>query len=215
MTGDAKSRSTCPSGTDEDEDADQPADQYAHQAEVPFSRHALQAVIADHRLEAVRSAAAIVGNHASGEDVAQVAFIELARKWKKKGVLREPRRLLFQTVKLRALDERAKRTPVPLTDDALISKMTADRVMSMPDFAPGIDGLFTSMAVVTALKQLPIRQQQVLVLRIGLQWELAAVSSVMACSAEAVKSLQERGLQTLRQSPLLIGRRTTLPEVHQ
>uniref|UniRef100_UPI003F49634E RNA polymerase sigma factor n=1 Tax=Amycolatopsis sp. CA-096443 TaxID=3239919 RepID=UPI003F49634E len=201
--------------TDDEADPDHPGDQYARQTPTPFTREALRAVILDHRREAIRAAAAIVGDHATGEDVAQLAFIELARTWKRQNALREPHRLLFQVLKLRALDERRKRTPVPLADDALITKATADRVMAMPDFAPGIDGLFTSMAMVAALRQLPVRQQQVLALHIGLQWELDAVASVMACSTAAVKSLQERGLHTLRKSPLMIHPRMALPEVHQ
>ncbi|UKD50834.1 sigma-70 family RNA polymerase sigma factor (plasmid) [Amycolatopsis sp. FU40] len=194
---------------------EEPADPYAHQTEIPFSRQAFKDFVDAHREEAVRAATGIVGSRASGEDVAQVAFTELARAWKRKGVMREPQALLYKTVMFRARDERAKNTPIPLTDEALISRITADRVMAMPDFSPGIDGLFTSMAVVAALKQLPVRQQQVLALRIGLRWELGAVSAVMACSADAVKSLQERGLRTLRASPLLTGHRTPLPEAHQ
>lgn len=208
---------SCPADPGEAGDADpeQPADAFGHQLEIPFSRQALHTVITDHRAAAVRAATGLVEDNATAEDVAQKAFIDLTRRWQQQRVMREPRRLLFQLVKQRALDERRRRTPIPVVDDDLISKVTAERVMAMPDFAPGIDGLFTSTKVIMALKQLPVRQQQVIALHIGLDWDMEAVAAVMACSVPAAKSLQQRGLDTLRNSDLLTGYRTPTPEVRQ
>ena len=182
----------------------------------PYGRDTLEAMITTHRRGVERFVRALGHDAATAEDVTQKSLIGVARFWKKKGALRNPEAWLFKLARLRAVDEfRALgRRPVPVPDDALV-QLTAQRVLHLREFVPGLDGLFADGHILLALKSLPIRQQHVLAFRFGLDLDIAVVAELLGSSVTDVKNAQQRGLQRLRNSPYLTGARTTRPEVHQ
>lgn len=189
-------------------------DEFSHQPAVPYGRTAMLH-IRDAAVPAVIRYAArrLGGDYHAGEDVAAQAFAELAQRWQKEGALREPRALLFQIAELRCRDQHKRKTAVAVDDETmtmLVTK-TASRVMQ----AEFQTGLFTADLIVTALHQLPVRQRQVLELRYGYDLELEDTAALLKATVNAVKSLQQRGLATLRKSPLLARYRKTAPEVQR
>ncbi|WP_410596144.1 RNA polymerase sigma factor [Amycolatopsis sp. lyj-23] len=186
------------------------------QPDITFCRAAVATVVADHLGKAVTIVRQMGLTDGTAEDIVQQCLIELIRTWEREGALRNPEFLLFATARRRTIDEfrRRGRTKTALIDNADLAELTAEQVKDMPEFLPGIDGLFTTTNVIMALRELPVRQQEILLLRFGLELDIKTVAAFMACTISDVKNAQARGLNKLRKSPHLDGY-PTLPEVHQ
>lgn len=213
--------SSCPDGEDDDHHGDAsgeptPEDVFSHQPAVLYGRTAMM-YIRDAAIPAVIGYATkrLGGDRQAGEEIAGTAFYELTRRWQAKGALREPRRLLFQITEDRCVDQLRKKTKPPRPiDDATLARLIENTACHLlgSEFRAG---LFTEDIIKKALHTLPVRQRQVLELRYGLECEIDDTAALLKTTVKAVKSLQQRGLAKLRESPLLIRHRTTAPEVQR
>lgn len=208
----------CP-GDDDHGDADgKPTSEagFSHQPAVPYGRDVMTC-IRDTAIPAAIGYATkrLGGDRQTGEEVVATAFHELARRWQDLGALREPRRLLFRITEDRCVDQLRKKTkpPKPIDDATLANLMekTANALLGSEFRA----GLFTEDIIKKALHTLPVRQQQVLELRYGLECGLEDTAALLKTTVPAVKSLQQRGLAKLKESPLLARYRTIAPEVRR
>lgn len=145
----------------------------------------------DHHLELVRLALVMVGDLATAEDVVQDAFEKLHRRW---GGQPGPDNSLAyvrssvlngcRSVYRRAAVAR-KHVPqlVPTAADAGPESATADR-----------------NELAQALRSLPRRQREVLVLRYYMDLEIAEIASTLRIAPSAVRSNCSRGLAALARS---------------
>lgn len=138
----------------------------------------------------VRLAALLLRDVAEAEDVVQDAFVAMHGKW---GRLREPEKALAylrqsvvnksrSVLRHRSVVERHQPDPVRDVDSAEHGAMRGD----------------TSSAVISALRGLPQRQREVLVLRYYLDLSEAQIAHTLGVSRGAVKSHASRGISTLR-----------------
>jgi RNA polymerase sigma-70 factor (sigma-E family) len=155
------------------------------------ARHATEAVtdlFRDHHLELVRLALVMVGDLATAEDVVQDAFERLQRRWH---ALREPENSLTYARSsvlngCRSVHRRAAvaRRHIPqlvgATTDSGHEAAAADR-----------------HELAAALRSLPRRQREVLVLRYYADLDVAEIASTLRIAPSAVRSHCSRGLAGL------------------
>jgi RNA polymerase sigma factor (sigma-70 family) len=184
---------------------------------VHFSRDALKAVIDACSVKAVHIVRQMGLTDGTADDVVQQCLIELARTWKREGILDRPEFLLYATARRRTVDEfrRRGRMRVDLVANDDLAELASCRLVEAPEFGTGIDAVFTSMDLIAAVRALPVRQQQVLLLRFGLELDIKTVAAFMGCSIGDVKNAQARGLQKLRKSPHLTGSMSSVSEVRK
>lgn len=151
---------------------------------------AVTQIYAAHYRSLVRLSALLVRDVQAAEEIVQESFIAMHRAWRR---LRDPDRALAylrQAVVNRSrswLRHRAvteKHAPRPL-----------------PDAASAEDGAMTSLehqAVLGALRTLPERQREVLVLRYYADLSEAEIAETIGVSRGAVKSHASRGLAAVR-----------------
>jgi RNA polymerase sigma factor (sigma-70 family) len=184
---------------------------------VPFSRDALEAVIDMCSAKAAHIVCQMGLTDGTADDVVQQCLIELARTWTREGCLDRPEFLLYATARRRTIDEfrRRGRTRVDLVANDELAELASGRLVDTPELDTGIDAVFTNTNLSAAVRDLPVRQQQVLLLRFGLELDIKTVAAFMGCSVGDVKNAQARGLQKLRKSPHLSGSMSSAPEVRQ
>jgi RNA polymerase sigma-70 factor (sigma-E family) len=151
---------------------------------------ALVALYTAHYRSLVRMAALLLRDTAAAEDVVQDAFVAMHGSWRR---LREPDKALAylrQAVinrarsRLRHLKVVDRKAPAP-----------------MPDAASAEYGALNAIDranVMTALRALPQRQREVLVLRYYSDLSEAQIAEAMGISQGAVKSHASRGIAALR-----------------
>jgi RNA polymerase sigma-70 factor (sigma-E family) len=146
------------------------------------------------RLDAVRRTAYLLcGDWHRADDLAQVAFVALHRRWRK--------------VRDRgALDAYVRRTLVRAVIDESRRPWRRERfVNDMPE-PPGAvqpekgldDTVVTREMLLEGLRKVPPRQRAVLVLRYFEGLDVAATAEALKCSEGTVKSQAARGLAALR-----------------
>jgi RNA polymerase sigma-70 factor (sigma-E family) len=165
------------------------ADDTGGQPGAAGARAAVTELFRDHHLELVRLALVMVGDLATAEDVVQDAFERLHRGWRG---LRQPSSGLAyvrssvlngcRSVHRRAAVARkhAPRLAEPDASEADAASAAADR---------------GEMAA--ALRSLPRRQREVLVLRYYLDLDVAEIAGTLGISPSAVRSTNTRGLAAL------------------
>jgi len=144
----------------------------------------------DHHLELVRLALLMVGDQATAEDVVQDAFERLHRRWHG---LREPASGLAYV-----------RSSV-LNGCRSVHRHAAVARKHAPRLAGSLDvvGLDAGSAaddrgeMAAALRLLPRRQREVLVLRFYLDLDVAEIAEVLRIAPGAVRSTCTRGLAAL------------------
>jgi RNA polymerase sigma-70 factor (sigma-E family) len=153
---------------------------------------ALVALYTGHYRSLVRMAALLLHDTAAAEDVVQDSFIAMHKSWRR---LRDPEKALAylrQSVinrarsRLRHLKVVDKHAPAP-----------------MPDMASAEVGALHALDrqhVMAALRSLPHRQREVLVLRYYADMSEAQIAEAMGISPGAVKSHASRGVHALRQT---------------
>lgn len=144
------------------------------------------------RRDAVRrSAYLLCGDWHRADDLAQVAFVALHRRWRK---IRDRG----------ALDAYVRRSLVRASiDDSRRpwrrEKFTGEVPEPTPDGAPEIgETVAIRSALVTGLRKVPPRQRAVLVLRFLEGLDVSGAAAALGCSEGTVKSQTARGLATLR-----------------
>ena len=159
---------------------------------------ALVALYTAHYRSLVRIAALLLHDTPAAEDVAQDAFVAMHASW---GKLRDPDKALAylrQSVvnrarsRLRHLKVVERKTPPPLPESARIPGA----------YVPSAEhGAMTSLQrddVLAALRRLPLRQREVLVLRYYADLSEAQIADALGISPGAVKSHASRGIAALR-----------------
>jgi RNA polymerase sigma-70 factor (sigma-E family) len=138
----------------------------------------------------VRLAALLLRDIAEAEDVVQDAFVAMHGKW---GRLRDPEKALAylrqvvvnrsrSMLRHRTVVERHQPDPAPDADSAERGAQLAE----------------TSSEVIGALRKLPQRQREVLVLRYYLDLSEAQIAHTLGVSRGGVKSHASRGISALR-----------------
>ena len=153
---------------------------------------AVTALFRDHHLELVRLALLMVGDLATAEDVVQDAFERLHGRWRG---LRDPASGLAYARSsvlngCRSVHRRAA-----------VARKHAARLAQPEDGGPGTadaaDAASDRGELAAALRGLPGRQREVLVLRFYLDLGAAEIAAVLRISQSAVRSTTSRGLAAL------------------
>jgi len=143
----------------------------------------------DHHLELVRLAMVMVGDLATAEDVVQDAFERLHRGWRG---LRQPSSSLayVRSSVLNGCRSVHRRAAVARKHAPALARPEA----SAPDAASVTDD---RGEMVAALRLLPRRQREVLVLRYYLDLDVAEIADTLRISPSAVRATNTRGLAAL------------------
>jgi RNA polymerase sigma-70 factor (sigma-E family) len=153
---------------------------------------AVTQIYAAHYRSLVRLAALLLHDVDTAEEVVQDAFIAMHGAWKR---MRDPDRALAylrQSVvnrsrsALRHRKVELKYAPAPMPDAASAEY--------------GAMGALEHQSVIAALRRLPERQREVLVLRYYLDLSEAEIADAIGISRGAVKSHASRGMAALRTS---------------
>jgi len=162
----------------------------AAKAEIPSRSHAVTVLYEAHALGLVRLAVVMTGDQGSAEDIVQDAFLGLYRRWDRLTDLPHP--LAY----LRASVLNGCRT-------ALRRRSRADRrlqrLSEVPSESAEARALLSEeqQAVARAIRDLPDRQREALVLRYYLDMSEADAAEAMRVSRGAVKSATSRALAAI------------------
>jgi len=150
---------------------------------------AVTSLFREHHLELVRLALVMVGDLATAEDVVQDAFERLHRGWRG---LRQPSSGLayVRSSVLNGCRSVHRRAAVARKHAPALAGPAA----SVLDAASATDDRGEMAA---ALRLLPRRQREVLVLRYYLDLDVAAIAGTLRISPSAVRSTNTRGLAAL------------------
>ena len=152
------------------------------------------ALYVGHYEQLLRLAVLLVGDMAAAEDVVQEAFIRVHRTIESRSLC-NPLAYLRQSVVNLARSELRRR---------LVRLRHAPR--PMPDAASAEEGAYAAISrqeVIIALRRIPARQREAVVLRYWADLPEAEIAGLMGVSVGAVKSYISRGLSRL--GPLLEG----------
>lgn len=144
----------------------------------------------EHHLELVRLAALLTGNQATAEDVVQDAFEGLHRGWP--GLRRPSSGLAYVRSSVvngcRAAHRRAA-----------VARRYAPRLAERPEAAgpEAVSAADDRGDLAAALRLLPRRQREVLVLRYYLDLDVAEIAATLRITPSAVRSTSTRGLAAL------------------
>jgi RNA polymerase sigma-70 factor (sigma-E family) len=142
----------------------------------------------EHHLQLVRMAMVMVGDQATAEDVVQDAFERLHRRWPR---LREP------------VDSLAYVRASVLNGCRSVHRRAAVARKHAPQLAPtGVavgpeNAAADRSQMLTAMRLLPPRQREVLVLRYYVDLDVAEIASTLRIAPSAVRSNCTRGLAAL------------------
>jgi RNA polymerase sigma-70 factor (sigma-E family) len=150
------------------------------------------ALYAEHALGLVRLAVLLVGDRASAEDIVQDAFLGLYRRWDRLPDTSAP--LAYVRVSVlngcrTALRRRSRARSVGNLTERPADSAEAVALLSEEQ-----------RAVAGALRRLPERQREALVLRYYLDLSEAEIAAVMGISRGTVKSATSRALATVRRT---------------
>jgi RNA polymerase sigma-70 factor (sigma-E family) len=153
---------------------------------------AVTRLYAAHYRSLVRLAALLLRDVAEAEDVVQDAFVAMHGKWAR---LRDPDKglaYLRQTV--------VNKSKSVLRHRSVVGRHQPDPVRDADSAERGAVLAETSSEVMGALRRLPRRQREVLVLRYYLDLSEAQIAHTLGVSRGAVKSHAARGMTALRLS---------------
>jgi RNA polymerase sigma-70 factor (sigma-E family) len=138
----------------------------------------------------VRLGAMLVRDTPSAEEVVQEAFIAMHEGWHRLKDTEKALAYLRQAVVNRARSV--------LRHRAVVEKHAPKAAPDMPSAEHGAMAMFERSAVITALRALPERQREALVLRYYADLSEADIAAAMGISRGAVKSHTSRGMAALR-----------------
>lgn len=151
---------------------------------------AVTQIYSAHYRSLVRLSALLIRDAGAAEEIVQDAFVAMHGKWRR---LREPDRALAYL--RQAVVNRSR----SWLRHRVVTEKHAPR--PMPDAASAEDGamnLLDQQTVLTALRRLPERQREVLVLRYYADLSEAEIADTIGVSRGAVKSHASRGLAAIR-----------------
>jgi RNA polymerase sigma-70 factor (sigma-E family) len=171
----------------------------------PDGSHVATALYAAHYHSLVRLAVLLVHDSATAEEVVQDSFVAMHAHWRR---LRDREKTLGYL--RRCVVNRSRSV---LRHRRVVARITLHAPPDMPSAEQAAIMLLERAAVIDALRQLPSRQREVLVLRYYAELSNAQIASAMGISQGAVKSHMARAMSALRgvlQREELPGRRREL-----
>jgi RNA polymerase sigma-70 factor (sigma-E family) len=148
------------------------------------------AIYSEHYRSLVRLAAFLVRDNATAEEVVQDSFVAMHGAWRRLRDTDKALSYLRQSV--------VNRSRSVLRHRIVVDKNTPKPPPDMPSAEHGAIVQLERSAVVTALRTLPERQREALVLRYYGDMSEAQIASVMGISRGAVKSHTARAMGALR-----------------
>lgn len=150
----------------------------------------------------LRSAYLLCGDRSQAEDLLQLTLLRVARRW---------------PAARRSPDAYARRVLINLSRDGWrhdrrrVAEASWESLRPEPGESDRTDAIAGREAVIAALRELPIRQREVVVLRFYADLPVAETAAAMGVSAGAVKSYTSRALARMRE---LLGDPTTVEVSH-
>jgi RNA polymerase sigma-70 factor (sigma-E family) len=140
----------------------------------------------------LRSAYLLTGDRDQSEDLLQVALIRIARRW---DVARQSPHAYAHRVLVNLLHDRRRHlsrraSQAPLEE----SNAQRDRVDD------GADAVVDRIALASAVRRLPLRQREVVVLRFFADLSVADTAAAIGASDGTVKTHTSRALKALREA---------------
>ena len=151
---------------------------------------AVTAIYSEHYRSLVRLAAFLVRDNATAEEVVQDSFVAMHGAWRRLRDTDKALSYLRQSV--------VNRSRSVLRHRMVVDKNTPKPPPDMPSAEHGAIIQLERSAVVSALRGLPERQREALVLRYYGDLSEAQIASVMGISRGAVKSHTARAMAALR-----------------
>lgn len=155
----------------------------------PRATEAVTALYAEHAFGLVRLAVIMLGDKAAAEDVVQDAFLALYRRWDNLGEAPQPLAYVRTSVLngcRSALRRRSRRELIAFFSQPPAESAEARALVSEE-----------YRAVVTAIRRLPRRQREVLLLRYYLDMAEDEIARTMGVSRGTVKSATSRALAAI------------------
>jgi RNA polymerase sigma-70 factor (sigma-E family) len=152
---------------------------------------AVSALYAEHAVSLIRLAYLMLGDRAAAEDAVQDAFCGLYRQWHR---LADPARALGYV-----------RTAVLNGSRSALRRRAAGRKLAIPDQPPAASAEATVLGreereeVMAAVRRLPGRQREALVLRFYLDLPEREIAQIMGLRPGSVRSATHRALRALGQ----------------
>jgi RNA polymerase sigma-70 factor (sigma-E family) len=158
----------------------------------PDARAAVAALFVEHRLALVRLAVVMVGDVQTAEDVVQDAFEKLQAGWHR---LRDKDRGLAyaRSAVLNGCRNSRRRSAIARKHAAYGDPHDAAQPDAMQALADGAE-------LMAAIRALPRRQREVLVLRFYLDLDVAEVAETLSIGPSSVRSSSARALAQLARS---------------
>lgn len=138
----------------------------------------------------LRSAYLLTGDRDHSEDLLQVALVRVARRW---DVARNAPHAYAHRVLVNLLHDRRRNLSRRVSEQSL-SELD-ERHRSVPD---GSEALVHRIALVSAVRRLPARQREVVVLRFFADLSVSETAAAIGASEGTVKTHTSRALTSLR-----------------
>lgn len=154
------------------------------------AERAVTSLYGQHYRTLVRLAALLVRDVATAEEVVQDSFIAMQASWRKLRDTEKALSYLRQSV--------VNRSRSVLRHRVVVDKNAPKPAPDMPSAEQGAISLLERSAVIAALRTLPPRQREALVLKYYADLSEAQIAASMGISRGAVKSHTARGVAALR-----------------
>jgi RNA polymerase sigma-70 factor (sigma-E family) len=154
------------------------------------AERAVTALYGTHYRPLVRLAALLVRDNATAEEVVQDSFVAMHASWRRLRDTDKALSYLRQSV--------VNRSRSVLRHRVVVDRNAPKPLPLAPSAEQGAIALLERSAVVSALRKLPARQREALVLRYYADLSEAQIASTMGISRGAVKSHTARGMSSLR-----------------
>jgi RNA polymerase sigma-70 factor (sigma-E family) len=151
---------------------------------------AVTAIYTTHYRSLVRLAVLLVRDVATAEEVVQDSFIAMHAAWRRLRDTEKALSYLRQSV--------VNRSRSVLRHRVVVDKNAPKPAPDMPSAEQGAISLLERSAVISALRTLPPRQREALVLKYYADLSEAQIATAMGISRGAVKSHTARGVAALR-----------------
>src|ERR1700750_1139711 len=151
---------------------------------------AVTAIYSEHYRSLVRLAAFLVRDNATAEEVVQDSFVAMHGAWRRLRDTDKALSYLRQSV--------VNRSRSVLRHRIVVDRNAPKPAPDMPSAEQGAITLLERSAVISALRGLPDRQRQALVLRYYADLSEAQIAEMMGISKGAVQSHTARGMSSLR-----------------
>ena len=151
---------------------------------------AVTAIYTTHYRSLVRLAVLLVRDVATAEEVVQDSFIAMHGAWRRLRDTEKALSYMRQSV--------VNRSRSVLRHRMVVDKNAPKPAPDMPSAEQGALSLLERSAVIAALRTLPLRQREALVLKFDADLSEAQIATAMGISRGAVKSHTARGVAALR-----------------